>query len=812
MAKAVDELILEMKLDNKQVVKSVDQVKKQVTSLEKNVKKTSKSNEKSLKKETKEWRGLGSALATTTDKVKKHGKETGKALKGTGKATKRSGKDWLQLAGKITGFSLAARKALDLSNEFNEYKQGFDALDRSSSGNADNIIKKLREVSLGTIDNKNIMLSANKAIALGVTKDIGKMANLLEVARVKGKKFGLDTATAFNDIVTGIGRGSPLILDNLGIITKGWAEEAKAAGVAMDAQFILNKVLEEGAVELSKTGASALTAAERTQRFTANMKNMGLVAGKAFNNVIQPLTIGLNKLANIFISLPAGIQEVTIGIGTLSTALGIAVKFLGLSLSAAGALGAGLLALAVAYKAVTLAIDIGTRSAKGWQQITSETDLAKAEEDLVSYKNELNKLGAVYVTNIKALEEFISDQLQFNQSFRKAEKLFRAGAISQEEYANATKLAVEQIKNENEEILLLAGKVENTENAIKSFQATKEAEQSMSNALALQELANKDALNAKSDENQASELERMIAITAAIDAQRENELLKQQADLEARLELLKKEKELFIGTEMEFNLQKQLLEQQLNENLNVQRENTLERDRRRNQLALESFGTTFENISVENQAFLETMRLNQNAFWDSVGTNVNSTITSSVGEWGRGIGHMLATGEKLSTTLGGFFSNLKDQIVQVLVEMLAVQAAQAIIGVATGGLSSLFFAEGTDSAPGGPAVVGEKGPEGAVLPNGKTSLVGRNGAEIRNLPKGTQIIPNHEIRNMSRFSQLPAFAGGTSTSSTMTNSNNSTRTGFNIQNLNLAANDPMTMLTRLDQTAQSRLGTSILNK
>jgi hypothetical protein len=145
---------------------------------------------------------------------------------------------------------------------------------------ADKVIKKLSEVSKGTISNADLIESANKAMALGVTSDLDEMAQLMEVARVRGQAMGLDTTQAFQDIVTGIGRGSPLILDNLGIITKGWAEEAKAAGGAMDAQFILNKVLADGADILAKTGDVALTNAEKFQQMEATAKNLRLVVGQ----------------------------------------------------------------------------------------------------------------------------------------------------------------------------------------------------------------------------------------------------------------------------------------------------------------------------------------------------------------------------------------------------------------------------------------------------------------------------------------------------------------------------------------------------
>lgn len=54
-----------------------------------------------------------------------------------------------------------------------------------------------------------------------------------------------------------------------------------------------------------------------------------------------------------------------------------------------------------------------------------------------------------------------------------------------------------------------------------------------------------------------------------------------------------------------------------------------------------------------------------------------------------------------------------------------------------------LFASGTDSAPGGMAIVGEKGPE------------------LINLPKGSQVIPNHKLGSMAANSNQPASGGPT---------------------------------------------------
>lgn len=198
-----------------------------------------------------------------------------------------------KLAG-VFGVAFAANKikdfALDSAKAFADFEQSSTALEKQFGKNAKSLIASLNEVSQGTVSNADLVMSANRAMALNVTQDVGEMSKLLEFARVRGRAMGLDTTQAFNDIVTGIGRGSQLILDNLGIITKGWAEEAKAAGVAYDAQFILNKVLEQGSEVTGKLGKSQLSNKEKMLAFSASLDNLKVTIGKNLLPVLFDLT------------------------------------------------------------------------------------------------------------------------------------------------------------------------------------------------------------------------------------------------------------------------------------------------------------------------------------------------------------------------------------------------------------------------------------------------------------------------------------------------------------------------------------------
>jgi len=178
-------------------------------------------------------------------------------------------------------------KTVKDASEVESIRISFERLAQDLGSSGDVMLNKLNEVSKGTISNKDLMLSVNKAVALGVGNNMEDLARLLEIARVKGQALGVDTTQAFNDMVTGIGRGSPLILDNLGIITKGWAEEAEATGQAMDAQFIMNKILADGAVELANIGEVALTPQERMAQLTKQFSDLSATMGNAFMPIVK---------------------------------------------------------------------------------------------------------------------------------------------------------------------------------------------------------------------------------------------------------------------------------------------------------------------------------------------------------------------------------------------------------------------------------------------------------------------------------------------------------------------------------------------
>ena len=146
---------------------------------------------------------------------------------------------------------------------------------------ASSILDALTTASRGTIKEYDLMLTANRAMLLGVADSADEFGKLMEIATVRGRAMGLSTTQAFGDIVTGIGRMSPLILDNLGIvIDQAAAQEeyaatlgksAKALSDAERKQALVNAVIDQsaGILATANTNADALAGEGFAQLDTA---------------------------------------------------------------------------------------------------------------------------------------------------------------------------------------------------------------------------------------------------------------------------------------------------------------------------------------------------------------------------------------------------------------------------------------------------------------------------------------------------------------------------------------------------------------
>lgn len=137
--------------------------------------------------------------------------------------------------------------------------------------------------------------------------------------------------------------------------------------------------------------------------------------------------------------------------------------------------------------------------------------------------------------------------------------------------------------------------------------------------------------------------------------------------------------------------------------------------------------------TATNKQGLGALGNQSGAIAESGASSIANALAKGVMNGGKGIGKDISQslkgiGQQMLGTI------LKDSMEQIVIAMTGNTIATEANTLVTELLSFLGFAGGTDSAPGGMAMVGEKGPE------------------IVNLPRGSQVIPNHKIS---------AYANGT---------------------------------------------------
>ena len=246
-------------------------------------------------------------------------------------------------------FSKMTQYVSDFTDKASNTKEAGDAMDRLAKNlnlNSKDILSGLQNASKWTEANYDLILAANKAMSLGVAKNTNDFTTLMEIARTKAKNMGITTTQAYNDIVTGLGRWSAMILDNLGIVvnsTEANEEYAKSIGKTVsqltDAekkQALINKVVADGRKEMQAMGDIELTTAEKKAKLTAQIENMKDRIGSALIPIVQKLMDYITpiiekitrrveenpRLAEWIIMVVGAISWLLVGISTLGLAVG----------------------------------------------------------------------------------------------------------------------------------------------------------------------------------------------------------------------------------------------------------------------------------------------------------------------------------------------------------------------------------------------------------------------------------------------------------------------------------------------------------
>ena len=166
----------------------------------------------------------------------------------------------------------------ELINGGLEMAEQADGVTKAFNGlNQEGLLDNLRKATKGTVNDVQLMTAAVQAKDFRIPlEDLGKY---LEFAQLKAQQTGQSVDYMTNSIVTGLGRKSPMILDNLGISAAEISEKTKETGDFMKA------VAEIVDTQLAAAGETYISAADRAAQKTVELQN----AQKALGDEILPL-------------------------------------------------------------------------------------------------------------------------------------------------------------------------------------------------------------------------------------------------------------------------------------------------------------------------------------------------------------------------------------------------------------------------------------------------------------------------------------------------------------------------------------------
>lgn len=202
----------------------------------------------------------------------------------------------------------------------------FEMMATAAGQSSEEMLSAMQRASGGTIANTDLILAANRAMSFGVASSGQEMAGLIQLSMAQAAKMGISATQAFNDLVTGVGRLSPMILDNLGVTVsaeKAYAEYAATIGKAADAltqaeqrQAFLNAMMASAPNAAKEAEMAADSSAGAFARMESGIKNLTDALGIALAGPMSAFADTAGNIANATAALfdPTSAQQMNTAI------------------------------------------------------------------------------------------------------------------------------------------------------------------------------------------------------------------------------------------------------------------------------------------------------------------------------------------------------------------------------------------------------------------------------------------------------------------------------------------------------------------
>ncbi len=278
-----------------------------------------------------------------------------------------------------------------------------------ATGDSTLSMQKLEESTNGTMNQFDLFKQANNAMILGVADNSDTMAEMFDIAQRLGRALGQDTTSSVESLITGIGRQSRLMLDNIGIIVKSeeaydnYAEKLNTTADKLTdsqkKQAFLEATMESARAKVATLGEENLTARDKMDQLSTASSNLATTIGKQLSPSFGNLSSSTAKVINNLTKL--------IKLATDENSLEIKH-----------------------YKTIEKTNEFLKENAKQYGFVTNESNslisrLVTLRQKFIDLKNEQepNLFGHIpteYMNNIRRTNDLINELTKSQQGFRES--------------------------------------------------------------------------------------------------------------------------------------------------------------------------------------------------------------------------------------------------------------------------------------------------------------------------------------------------------------------------------------------------------
>jgi len=230
------------------------------------------------------------------------------AYKGANLAVSRFRNTVLLATFALTPFVFALRKLTEVTRaaELEDLSKGFTSLRVAADLNEDTL-EKLRKATNGTVTDMELMRQANNAMLLGVARSTDELAEMFDIAQRLGRALGKDATSSLESFVTGLGRQSRLMLDNIGLMIKtneayeAFAQANNTTVAAMSDMekktAFINAGLEQGRNKVAAFGEEIESSSDKIRTSNTQVQEFSDTLSIAFAGSFEKLSVKLGELA-----------------------------------------------------------------------------------------------------------------------------------------------------------------------------------------------------------------------------------------------------------------------------------------------------------------------------------------------------------------------------------------------------------------------------------------------------------------------------------------------------------------------------------